>query len=110
MEIKGKLHKILEVETFTNFSKRSIIVETKDGEYSQFLNIEFYKDKIELIDNFKVGDMINVAINLRGKENKGKFWNSINGWKITELKEEVTHGQQNPDRDSSLFENETPPF
>jgi len=91
MEVKGKIKLITETKTYgTNgFRKREMVV-TTDEQYPQFINIEFIQDKTELLDNFKVDDEVEVSINLRGREwvnpqGETKYFNSIQGWRITKL-------------------------
>lgn len=87
MEIKGKIKKILETQTFqSGFQKREMVVTTQE-QYPQDILIEFYQDKIALLDPLNVGDEVKVHINIRGKEwvnpeGVAKYFNSINGWRI----------------------------
>lgn len=50
----------------SGFKKQSIQVET-EGEYSQVLELEFIKDKVELLDLVNEGCKIDVKANLRGR-------------------------------------------
>src|SRR5690554_5678458 len=87
MELKGKIKKIFETQTFqSGFQKKEIVV-TTDEQYPQDILIEFYQDKIALLDPLNVGDEVKVHINIRGKEwvnpeGEAKYFNSINGWRI----------------------------
>jgi len=96
MEVKGKIKLIGETKTFGNngFRKREVVIIT-DEQYPQFLNIEFIQEKTELLDNFNVGDEVEIAINLRGREwispqGETKYFNSIQGWRISKLNTEVS--------------------
>ncbi len=91
MEVKGKIKLITETKTYgaNGFRKREMVV-TTDEQYPQFINIEFVQDKTDMLDNFKVGDEVEVSINLRGREwvnpqGETKYFNSIQGWRITKL-------------------------
>jgi hypothetical protein len=91
MEVKGKIKLITDTKTYgsNGFRKREMVV-TTDEQYPQFINIEFVQDKTDLLDNFKVGDEVEVSINLRGREwvnpqGETKYFNSIQGWRITKL-------------------------
>ena len=49
--------------------------------------IEFVQDKTDLLNNFQVGQQVNISINLRGREwvnpqGETKYFNSIQGWRI----------------------------
>ena len=87
MEIKGKIKKIFETQTFpSGFQKRELVVTTQE-QYPQDILIEFLQDKVALLDAYKVGDEVKVHINIRGKEwinpeGVAKYFNSINGWRI----------------------------
>ena len=96
MEVRGKIKLIGETKTFGNngFRKREVVI-TTDEQYPQFLNIEFIQEKTELLDNFNVGDEVEIAINLRGREwispqGETKYFNSIRGWRISKLNTEVS--------------------
>ncbi len=91
MEVKGKIKLITETKTYgsNGFRKREMVV-TTDEQYPQFINIEFVQDKTDLLDKFKVGDEVEVSINLRGREwvnpqGETKYFNSIQGWRVTKL-------------------------
>ena len=91
MEVKGKIKLITETKTYgsNGFRKREMVV-TTDEQYPQFINIEFVQDKTDMLDNYKVGDEVEVSINLRGREwinpqGETKYFNSIQGWRITKL-------------------------
>lgn len=83
MEITGRVHKLFPTEQISDkFSKRVVVIETKDGEYTQTIPVEFTQKNIDKINNVSEGQEVTVAINLRGNEYKGKFYSSIQGWKI----------------------------
>jgi len=95
MEVKGKIKLITETKTYgTNgFRKREVVI-TTDEQYPQFINIEFVQDKTDLLDKFQVGDEVEVSINLRGREwispqGETKYFNSIQGWRITKINTEA---------------------
>ena len=104
MEVKGTLKKILEIQEFkNNFKKRSIILQTSE-DYPQTLQIELVNDNCNLINNYSVGSFIKVNINLRGKEwvnpeGVSKYFNTIQGWKISNTMPEVKNNMQNEARD-----------
>jgi len=88
MEVSGKIKLINGSRSYgeKRFRKRSLVLTTSDH-YSQSLLIEFTQDKCDLLDNYKIGDKVTIAINLRGKEwlspdGGTKYFNSINGWRI----------------------------
>lgn len=91
MEVKGKIKLINDEQTFgvSGFRKRETVV-TTDEQYPQDILIEFVQDKCDVLNNYKVGDDVNVSINLRGREwinpeGVAKYFNSITGWRIEKV-------------------------
>lgn len=91
MEVIGKIKLIGETQTFgsNGFRKRELVV-TTDEQYPQMLMIEFIQDKVDLLNNYAVGQDVKVSINLRGREwinpqGEAKYFNSIQGWRIENL-------------------------
>jgi hypothetical protein len=64
--------------------KKVIVVET-EGQYSQKIPIEFLKDKVHMLDDFFIGDRVDVSANMRGTDFNGKYYLSLNGWKIIKI-------------------------
>jgi len=106
MEIKGTIKLIGDTENFKDsFTKKSIVV-TTDEKYTNDIQIEFIKDKIELINNLSVGDYVTVGININGRgwlnpeTKQTKYFVSINGWKVDvgeKQTESIPVGQQSED-------------
>lgn len=94
MELTGTIKLIKETQFFgeNRFAKREMVLETA-GEYPQPLLIEFVQDKCDLLDQFKIGQDVKIAINLRGREwtnpeGKVRYFNSIQGWRIQAVEAE----------------------
>jgi len=93
MEVKGKIKFIGSTQQVSDkFSKREIVV-TTDEQFPQHISIEFNQDKCAILDKYRVGENVEVGINLRGREwtdPQGliKYFNSIQGWNI---KKEATN-------------------
>jgi hypothetical protein len=88
MEVQGTIKLIDETKTYgsNGFRKRELVL-TTDEQYPQHLMIEFVQDKTDLLNNFQVGQQVNISINLRGREwvnpqGETKYFNSIQGWRI----------------------------
>jgi single-strand DNA-binding protein len=85
MELTGKIKLINPTQSFdSGFSKREFVLTTKD-QYPQDIKIEVVKDKCDLLNSFNPGDDIKVSINLKGNEYNGKYYVSVQGWKIERL-------------------------
>lgn len=114
MEITGKIHAIGETKTFgsNGFQKREMVITTEE-QYPQTILIEFVQDKCAVLDNFNEGQRVTAGINLRGREwtnpeGEVKYFNSIQGWKITAL-ESAGSSQPKP-ADLSEDEDDDLPF
>lgn len=102
MEVIGKVKLIGEVQTFgsSGFRKRELVV-TTDEQYPQMIMIEFLQDKVDLLNNYKVGQDVKVSINLRGREwinpqGEAKYFNSITGWRIESLSQSPPNASNLP--------------
>ncbi|MDP4600072.1 MAG: DUF3127 domain-containing protein [Polaribacter sp.] len=102
MEVIGKVKLIGDVQTFgsAGFRKRELVV-TTDEQYPQMIMIEFLQDKVDLLNNYKVGQDVKVSINLRGREwinpqGEAKYFNSITGWRIESLSQSASNAQNLP--------------
>tara|TARA_R110000796_G_scaffold134775_2_gene250592 strand:+ start:98 stop:424 length:327 start_codon:yes stop_codon:yes gene_type:complete len=68
------------------FSKREFVVETSE-QYPQKIIIQFVQDKCDLLNNYNIGDIVEVGVNLQGREwidpqGQVKYFNTIQAWKI----------------------------
>lgn len=87
MNLKGKIEKILPVETGVSkadkqWSKQSIVINNGDN-YNPLVCISFFgDDKIKMLKDFKAGIEVEVSINLSSREHKGKWYSQVDGWKI----------------------------
>ena len=102
MEVNGKIIVIGDTETIgaKEFKKRLLVVQS-DEQFPQSLPIEFTQDKTNLLDKFKVDDLVKVSINLRGSEWKGKYYANIQGWRIDKVDSlSLTAQQQMPNREA----------
>ena len=115
MNIKGKLVEIFDTFQITEtFKKREFIIQdNKNPEYPEFVKVELIQDKVSLLDDLKVGDEINVLINIKGrkwedKEGNIKYFNSIQGWKIETANEDIN--QENSEDEINQDSDEDLPF
>jgi single-strand DNA-binding protein len=85
-DLTGKVKLIQPVQTFgSGFTKREIVVVVEDGKYPQEINLEFVQDKVALLDNVQVGQDVTVTFDIRGREHNGRYFNNLQGWKISTL-------------------------
>jgi hypothetical protein len=90
MELTGTIKVIFdEKQVSAKFRKRELVLDT-DDRYPQSILVEFTQDKTGLLDRFRSGDRVRIAINIRGREwtsprGEVKYFVSIQGWKIESL-------------------------
>jgi len=106
MTIEGKIE-VISLNVGNDKFKKSELVVTTDEKYPQSILIEFGGDKSDLIDPYKVGDVVEVSINIGGRkwtnpEGIDKYFNSIKGWKIKKLSEDQPQQQQQQEIDDTL--------
>jgi len=100
MKVTGKIENILDTQTGTSkagkeWKKTSFVVKT-DDEYNNLYCFEIFGD--EKVNNFlqynSKGDVVDVDFNVKTNEWKGKYFTSLDAWKIfkadnSKQKEEV---------------------
>lgn len=98
LNLKGKILNISNNQTISDkLTKRTFVIETSE-KYPQKVQFEMYNDKTGIIDNYSVGDNVDVAFNVRGREYKSNFYTSLNAWQVKNAQEEITNSQQNQAR------------
>lgn len=63
------------------FKKRLLVVKTNE-QYAQEVPIDFVQDKCDVLDKYAIGQNVKVGINIRGNSHNGKWYCSLNGWRI----------------------------
>ena len=72
------------------FSKRDLVI-TDQSQYPQDISFQLSQDKVDLLDSFVQGDLIEVSFNLRGREwvnpttGEVKYFNTLDAWRIEGL-------------------------
>jgi len=89
MNIRGKLFEINDVSKVSeSFRKREFVIEYKENpQYPEYLKFELIQDKCDLLNNFKVGSIVEVYFNLKGRSwtnPKGEkvYFNSLQAWRL----------------------------
>lgn len=101
MELRGTIKVILDaVKVNDKLTKQQIVLTIdEDTKYPQNIAIEFLNEKLDLVKKQSIGNKVAVAVNLRGNEYNGKYYNNIVGWRVTNIvNNEITNTQQNPAR------------
>lgn len=80
--LTGAIKEIRETQEFdSGFKKREFVVTTNE-EYPQDIKMEFFRDKCDILNKYKVGDAVTVWFNLGGREWDGKYFVNVNAWRI----------------------------
>ncbi len=89
-EVTGKVYQINETQQITEkFSKREFVLELSNNPaYVEKVLFTLTRDKIDSINEYKVGDTISVKYNLKGREwtspqGDVKFFNTLEVWNIS---------------------------
>jgi hypothetical protein len=89
MNITGKITAIFDVAQINEtFKKREFVVEYSDNsQYMEYIKFELFQDKCDLINDFSVGDEVEIQFNLKGRkwtDPKGvdKYFNTLQAWKL----------------------------
>jgi hypothetical protein len=88
MDVKGTLVAILPLEqgitkAGKDWQKLTIVIEFSEGNYQKKLALSATKEElIKTLQNLKQGDSITASINLESREFNGKWFNSVNVWKV----------------------------
>lgn len=86
-QIKGEIIVIGETTKVSDkFSKRDLVVKT-DETYPQTIPMQFTQDKCSLINEYNVGDIVEVSVNIQGRswdspQGETKYFLSLNAWRI----------------------------
>mgnify|MGYP002630839281 FL=1 len=92
--VSGKIIEIYDVQVISDsFKKREFILKhAPNPEYPDFLKLEVVQNKTDLLDKYKVGDNVDVDINLKGKKwekgEKSGYFNSLQAWRIQPASQE----------------------
>ena len=92
MEVKGILEEVMPVEVISTnngeLRKQKIVVLT-EGEYPQYVVIDFIGKGLSQTEGLVKGSTVNVAINLNGrkyvKDGQTRYFTSVSGWKVDVL-------------------------
>ena len=105
LKLNGTIKLINETQTWdSGFSKRDFVVTTLE-QYPQDVKFEAVKDKATALDSFNVGDNVDVSFNVRGNEYNGKYYVSLQSWKVTKV---GTPGATQPSAKELVEEDDLP--
>ena len=64
------------------FRVMDFVIETHDETYPQSLQFQILTDRIAEMDKYSIGEELEVSFDVRGREYSGKYYNSLNAYKI----------------------------
>lgn len=103
MEFSGIIHKICEtVHISATFKKRDVVIESSetsgDRTFTELITFQFIQDKVDLLNDFKEGDQVNIGFNLKGRkwtspQGEDRYFNTLQGWMIRLLEKDLPKPQ-----------------
>jgi hypothetical protein len=81
--IKGAIKLINPIKVISDkFSVREFVVTTLDAKYPQDILFQTINDKMDVLESLGVGQQVEVSYNVRGREFNGRYYNTLDAWKI----------------------------
>jgi hypothetical protein len=82
-KLKGKLILKSEPRQITDkFRVMDFVIQTPDEKYPQSIQFQLLNDRIQEMDKFTIGEELEVTFDIRGREHNGRYYNSLNAYKI----------------------------
>ncbi len=82
LKVQGRLCEVFPEQAVTDsFRSRNFVIET-DGQYPQFVQFQLVQDRCGIVDSHRIGHLVTVHFDLRGKKWQGKYITNLNAWKI----------------------------
>jgi hypothetical protein len=100
LHLTGTIKVIGDTQEFdSGFKKRQFVI-TTPGDYEQDIALEFFRDKCDVLNKYKVGDSVDVWFNVTGNEYNGKYYVNLNAWRIAMTSGTTFEGikQENPNQ------------
>jgi len=117
MNIVGKIYEIgEECQVTESFKKREFVLEhTEKSLYTEYIKFEMTNDRCEILNNFKVGDEVEVGFNIKGRkwtdqEGKTKYFVTLQAWRISEYTGESKSESSQSSEPQPLEEEDDLPF
>lgn len=88
-EITGVVYSVGQTKQISEtFSIRELVLEVRDGEFTNYFKFEAVADKTKLLDGLGKGDSATIHFNLRGRKFTNRDGdefvnNSLSVWKVT---------------------------
>jgi single-strand DNA-binding protein len=87
-EIVGKLYRKFPAESKSqSFQVREFVIEIMDGNYPQLAKFQLTQERCQSLDAYNEGETVKVFFDLRGREWQGKFFTTLNCWRLSRPEE-----------------------
>ena len=105
MQVKGKIEKILEVETGISkagkeWRKQSLVIKTED-DFNNLVCVSAFGDKVKKLRDLKVGMAMTILCNVYSREYNGKYYHNIDGYHFT-----INSNNELSDKDMVTFDDD----
>ena len=81
-QLEGQIIHLGQVEQKSEKFRLRIIVIKTDEKYPQEIPVQFTNTNVDKSDSLKLGDAVSVSCNLRGREYNGKWYLSLDAWRV----------------------------
>ena len=83
LTMKGAIKLINPINVISDkFSVREFVITTLDEKYPQDVIFQAVNDKMDIIAPYGQGQEVTVSFNVRGREYNGKYYNTLDAWKV----------------------------
>jgi hypothetical protein len=83
LTMKGAIKLINPIKVISDkFSVREFVIVTDDAKYPQEVIFQTVNDKMDVIAPYGVGQMVTVSFNVRGREYNGRYYNTLDAYKV----------------------------
>lgn len=92
LSFKGTIKLVFDtVQVSDRFKKREFVITETGSPYPQEVIFQLSQEKVDLVNEFKVGEEVEVSFNLRGrawtnpKDGVTRYFNSLEAWRIARV-------------------------
>ena len=99
LEIIGKIYQIMPQQSGIGkngaWSKREFVIETLE-QFPRKVCMSVWGDKADTLEQYPVGSMVKVGINIESREYQGKWYTDVRAWRIEISQESAENFQAAP--------------
>ena len=83
LTMKGAIKLINPIKVISDkFSVREFVITTPDAKYPQEVIFQTVNDRMDIIAPYGQGQEVTVSFNVRGREYNGKYYNTLDAYKV----------------------------